>query len=68
MDEELIMASDYYYTTGPNAGQPKPGTRPETNIDDVTTGLPEGIPPQPDDYESVPYEYDPVTNSWVKLI
>ena len=62
------MASDYFYSTGENAGEAKPGTRPETNIDDVTTGLPEGIPPQPDDHESVPYEYDPATDAWVKVI
>jgi len=68
MDKELIMASDYYYTTGPNAGQLKPGARPETDSDDVTTGLPEGIPPQPDDHESTPYQYDPVAGAWVKLI
>ena len=68
MDEGLVMASDYFYTTGENAGQPKPGTSPETNVHDLTFDLPEGIPAQPDDYSSVPYEYDPASGAWVKLI
>ena len=31
-------------------------------------GLPEGVPPQPDDFEFVPYEYHPAAGVWVKLI
>ena len=64
------MASDYYYTTGPNAGQAKPGTRPETNtIDEVEIHeIPEFALPLPDDFDSVPYDYDPVAGAWVKLI
>jgi|TARA_R110000824_G_C15178488_1_gene673545 hypothetical protein len=68
MDEELVMASDYYYTTGENAGQPKPGTSPETSNTPPSPDLPDGIAPKPDDFESVPYEHDPVTNSWVAMI
>ena len=36
--------------------------------DDLPSGLPDGIAEQPDDFESVPYEYDPVDDTWVKLI
>ena len=68
MDEGLVMASDYYYTTGPDAGQPKPGTRPETSDSEPSTDLPDGIPSKPDDYASVPYEYDPAVDAWVKLV
>ena len=68
MDEGLVMASDYYYTTGENAGQPKPGTSPETNNTPPSPDLPEGIPAQPDDYASTPYQYDPVAGAWVQLI
>ncbi len=35
--------------------------------DDLPTGIAEGIAPQPDDFESVPYEYDPESDAWVKL-
>tara|TARA_B100000519_G_scaffold194915_1_gene199316 strand:- start:289 stop:480 length:192 start_codon:yes stop_codon:yes gene_type:complete len=62
------MASDYYYTTGPNAGQAKPGTRPETNTIDEVHEIPEFALPLPDDFDSVPYEYDPASGAWVKLI
>ena len=31
-------------------------------------GLPEGVPPQPDDFESVPYEYHPQKEEWVSLL
>ncbi len=34
----------------------------------AVAGLPEGVPPQPDDFESVPYEYHPAVGAWVKLI
>ena len=30
-------------------------------------GLPEGVPPQPDDFESVPYEYNPQIETWVAI-
>ena len=30
--------------------------------------LPEGVPPQPDDFETIPYEYNPAVGAWVKLI
>ena len=36
--------------------------------DDLPSGLPDGIAEQPDDFESVPYEYDPASGAWVKLI
>ena len=68
MGQVLIMASDYFYTTGPNAGQPKPGTRPEINDSPPSTDLPDGMPPRPDDYETVPYQYDPATDSWVSIL
>ena len=35
---------------------------------DATSGVAEGVPPHPDDFESVPYEYDPVADAWVRLI
>ena len=37
---------------------------------DETPGvaLPEGVPPQPDDFETIPYEYNPAVGAWVKLI
>ena len=35
---------------------------------DATPGIAEGVAPQPDDFDSVPYEYDPVAGAWVKLI
>ena len=36
--------------------------------DDLPSGLPDGIAEKPDDFESVPYEYDPVDAPWVKMI
>lgn len=42
----------------------------EPNFDgDSYTGteLPEGIAAKPNDFESKPYEHDPLTNTWVSI-
>ena len=33
----------------------------------TATELPEGIAAKPDDFESKPYEHDPLTNTWVPI-
>tara|TARA_B100000470_G_scaffold167477_1_gene131915 strand:- start:52 stop:270 length:219 start_codon:yes stop_codon:yes gene_type:complete len=67
MGQGVDMASDYYYTTGDKAGQPKPGMLPATEDPVVTTELPDGFPAKPDDWESVPYDYDVDNGQWVKF-
>jgi hypothetical protein len=36
--------------------------------DDLPTGIIDGIAEQPEDFESIPYQYDPAVDAWVKMI
>tara|TARA_A100001037_G_scaffold150194_1_gene135717 strand:- start:896 stop:1078 length:183 start_codon:yes stop_codon:yes gene_type:complete len=36
--------------------------------EDLPTGIPDDVAPLPDDFDSVPYIYDPATGAWVSLI